>query len=259
MKYLKARIGATFLGIAISTSAWAQSEGAKWLTPPSLGYVSVTFDDATQSQFEEAFPILSAVGIPATLYVNTKVVDVADPFFMSWDEIRLVFKAGWEIGSHTVTHPALTNMEDVEIVGELALSRDRIEAEIGSPPKAFASPFGEYDEQILAHVARYYRSHVRAWGDKDGINPLNVDPFLIERVNIDESLTAEAVCSMVQAVESGEWLVLMFHQVTGPAGGPYTISPEQFQNIAQCIHETMQKGNLIADTVSAVLIQIKKE
>lgn len=242
------------------TSAGAQTS-AKWVTAPApsttTGYVSITFDDATRSQFTAGFPILVRYGLPATLFVSTGPVDQGDPFFMNWDEVRLVAAAGWEIGAHTVTHRALPTLDDVTVVGELALARDRIEREVGTVPRTFASPFGEYDERTLAHIARYFPHHVRAWGDQAGKNPHSVDPLHIERVNVDGTLTAYEVCGMVRTVGAGEWLVLMLHQVAEP-GGAYTIAPLQLEAIARCIKDAVSRGTLTADTVLAVMQTLNK-
>ena len=34
---------------------------------------------------------------------------------MSWAELRTLADAGWEIGSHTVTHPHLTQLDDATL------------------------------------------------------------------------------------------------------------------------------------------------
>ena len=34
---------------------------------------------------------------------------------MSWDELRRLAEAGWEIGSHSRTHPMLTQLDDQSV------------------------------------------------------------------------------------------------------------------------------------------------
>ena len=93
---------------------------------------------------------------------------------------------------------------DTEVVGELVLARDQIETEIGMKPLSFASPYGDYDERVLANIKRYHRSHFTAWGGYRGVNMSQFDEYEIERVNIDESLTSDEVCNMVLMVQEGE-------------------------------------------------------
>ncbi len=246
------RILLVWLSFCWSSAEAQTTDDHEVLLPRDRGYITITFDDATHSQFQRAFPILRNAGMPATLYVNTSLIDSGDPRYMSWDQVRTLAESGWEIGSHTVTHTALPTLSDVAVVGELVLARDRLEDEVGERPQSFASPFGEYDDRTLAYIRRYYASHLRAWGNNDGVNREWSDPYLIERINVDARLTAREVCSKVSAVKSGEWLVLMFHQVGEPAG-EFISSEFQLRAIVRCIQTAVADGHLIVDTVSAVL------
>jgi peptidoglycan/xylan/chitin deacetylase (PgdA/CDA1 family) len=244
--------------------ALAQS-GPKWLTPPAhkQSYLSITFDDATSTQFSAAYPILEAAGLAATLYVNSGPLDDRDSYFMTWGNVRTLHESGWEIGAHTVTHTAIPTLDDIAVVGELVLSRDRIAAEIGEVPSSFASPYGEYDDRTMVHIKNYFQSHVRAWGDNDGLNPLTFDPYTIERVNIDETLTADEICSKVASVKEGKWLVLMFHQVRDlrEPDERFVTTAGHLESIAACIKQAQEQQNLMVDTVSAIIQQLnpKKE
>jgi peptidoglycan/xylan/chitin deacetylase (PgdA/CDA1 family) len=240
--------------VAISCSlSLPATADAKWAAVGGdPGFVTFTFDDGTASQFDSGFPIMLEAELPATIFITSGKLDqLTDDFFMSWDDVRIMSSAGWEIGAHTVTHRALPTLSDVQVVGELIISLDRIEEESGIRPVSVASPFGEYDERTMVHIAKYYDLHVRAWGDNLGFNSVAVDPLLIERVNIDSTLTSEDVCAMVRAVQSDQWLVLMFHQVTDQSA-PYISSPKQLKEIAKCAKSAQQQGKIIVDTLSAV-------
>ncbi len=251
-------------GIAILAASVVYGEnveGPKWVTAPvsERSYLSLTFDDATASQFTAAFPILERRNLSATLYVNTGPLDTADPLYMSWEHVRTMHQAGWEIGGHTVSHPLLPELSDAEIVGELAFSNRRIAEEIGGVPTSFASPFDAYDERVLAHIKGFYPLHVRGWGEDGGINDTSdFDPLFLKRVNVDGTLTAAEICRKVRSVRNGEWLILMFHQVAIP-DGPYISSPAQLEAITDCVVDSAQNSNLIVGTVSAVYNNIKKE
>ena len=71
---------------------------------------------------------------------------------MSWDEVREMANGGIEFGSHTVTHPILSRLDDVAMAKELSDSRDRIRARTGQPVDAIAYPVGKadaYDERTI--------------------------------------------------------------------------------------------------------------
>jgi peptidoglycan/xylan/chitin deacetylase (PgdA/CDA1 family) len=127
----------------------------------------VSFDDAFASVSERALPVTSALGVPATIFVPTSYVagDGAMEWAslehwagtehedelrcMNWDDLRALVAAGWEVGSHTSTHPDLTTLTDSELDSELASSKARCEEEIQRPCAALAYPFGAHDRRVM--------------------------------------------------------------------------------------------------------------
>jgi peptidoglycan/xylan/chitin deacetylase (PgdA/CDA1 family) len=137
------------------------------LSPPQARTLAVTFDDALRSVLERAFPVLEEIGLPGTVFVPTEFVGLGRPVGwagtdrwldgphaeelvpMTWDELRLLEAAGWEIASHTHTHPRLVTIGDEELREELAGSKARIEEALGKPCRSLAYPFGEVDERVV--------------------------------------------------------------------------------------------------------------
>lgn len=129
----------------------------------------VTFDEAFRS-IENALPTLRDLGIPATAFACSsygeegKPLDVAELAAelvahpnelatMTWDELRALAADGVEIGSHTVSHPHLTRLDDTELRRELVESREIVEDQMGRPCRFLAYPFGEDDDRVR-HAAR---------------------------------------------------------------------------------------------------------
>jgi peptidoglycan/xylan/chitin deacetylase (PgdA/CDA1 family) len=133
--------------------------------------VAVTFDDAFRSVFELAFPILSRLGIPATVFAPTAFVGRDSPMRwpeidhwlggrheeellpMSWRQLRALADAGWEIGSHTRTHTRLTELSDAALDRELMGSRLECAENLGLPCRSLAYPFGEHDRRTVEAAA----------------------------------------------------------------------------------------------------------
>lgn len=129
---------------------------------------SVTFDDAYRSTIEGAFPVLSRLGVPATVYVPTDYAGSEEPMSwpgieqwsdgpyaqelvpMSWDEIGTLAEAGWEIGSHTLSHPHLPEISDADLDRELSESKRICEDRLGRPCATLAYPYGDYDRRVIA-------------------------------------------------------------------------------------------------------------
>jgi peptidoglycan/xylan/chitin deacetylase (PgdA/CDA1 family) len=144
-------------------------------SPSARRTVAITFDDAFRSVLERAFPLLQERQLVATVFVPAAFVDAGRP--ASWDgvagwlgteheqkmlplsraELLDLAEAGWEIGSHTCTHPRLTQLGDRELAWELASSRQRCSDLIGRPCVTLAYPYGDFDERVrrAAETAGY--------------------------------------------------------------------------------------------------------
>ena len=132
----------------------------------SVKRVAITFDDAFQSVDRFARPVLDDLGWPGTIYAVADYADEARTLDWSglgqwsatpqspelaslgWDRLRALADGGWEIGSHTVSHPYLTQCSDAELARQLQESRERVEAALGRPCPSIAYPYGDFDERV---------------------------------------------------------------------------------------------------------------
>jgi peptidoglycan/xylan/chitin deacetylase (PgdA/CDA1 family) len=121
--------------------------------------VILTFDDAYQSIYDYAFPILEEAGYTATIFVitdfigqkNTWDVNLGWLYFqhLSWDAILELSRAGFEFGSHTHRHPDLTRIGRKRILSELVTSKKIIEDRLGLSVPVISYPFGRYNREVL--------------------------------------------------------------------------------------------------------------
>lgn len=138
---------------------------------PGAKSLAVTFDDGYRSVRERAVPILGELGIRGTVFVPTDYVGQAPAAWpgtdiwlgtayrgelavMSWRELALLAAAGWEIGSHTCSHPRLSLLDDAALARELAHSRACIERELGCSCTSLAYPFGDWDDRVVRAAAQ---------------------------------------------------------------------------------------------------------
>lgn len=106
---------------------------------------------------------------------------------MTWDEVREMADAGIEFGSHTVSHPILSRLEEAEIVAELTVSRECIRARTGQAVEAVAYPVGKadaYDDRVIrAARACGYRVGLSY---ESGVNRrLGTDLFELRRLAVE--------------------------------------------------------------------------
>ena len=129
--------------------------------------VAITFDDAYRSVHRVAWPIMRRRGLVGTVFVPTdfpgterpmswKGIDhwadgphASDMVPMSWDELRELRDAGWEVGSHTCSHPHLTSLDDPELARQLRESREVCEEKMGEACASIAYPYGDVDERVI--------------------------------------------------------------------------------------------------------------
>lgn len=137
--------------------------------------LAVTFDDAYRSVLSHAAPVLERLGLPATVFVPTAFPDGGGPMSwpgidrwlgtehdgelagLTWSELAELSRGGWEIGSHTHTHPHLTELSDAAITVELRTSKESCEQRLGVPCRSVAYPYGAVDDRVagLAGEAGY--------------------------------------------------------------------------------------------------------
>jgi peptidoglycan/xylan/chitin deacetylase (PgdA/CDA1 family) len=136
------------------------------LNPPAGRTLAVTFDDGFASVFERAEPILSALGLVATVFVPTSFMsgqtalkwegieawsrspDAHELRCMSWDTLGTLADRGWEIGSHTRSHPHLRRLSDDALRDELRESREEVAKQMTRACGSIAYPYGEADARI---------------------------------------------------------------------------------------------------------------
>jgi peptidoglycan/xylan/chitin deacetylase (PgdA/CDA1 family) len=102
----------------------------------------------------------------------------------SWDELRSMDTSIVEIGSHTLTHPILPNVETDQLIAEIAESRQAIERRIGREVPFFAYPNDECDQNVTALVRRHYEAAVTG-GECWAMPPVNL--HLVPRVSTPSS------------------------------------------------------------------------
>lgn len=84
-----------------------------------------------------------------SLVANFDDAEYPANMMMNWDQLRQIKTAGYEIGSHSVTHPSLATINDLDSIKfEFTESAKRIKEEIGTFPSTFSYPLGGYDERV---------------------------------------------------------------------------------------------------------------
>ena len=160
---------------------------------------AITFDDGYADNLTEALPLLERHDCRATLYL------VVDRFDRDWSVTRkarhdsgelmhepklsdaqveqLLASGRVELGSHGLTHPDLSRLDEAAARHELIESKRQLEGRFGVAVTSFAYPFGLYrPEQARLVAAAGYRSAVTT---EPGIDdPRHRDPLRLRRIKV---------------------------------------------------------------------------
>ncbi len=132
--------------VAISDLVAAFQGGRKLPENP----VVITFDDGWDECYDAAFPVLQKYHLKATFFIIVSSVGAGAT--MTWDQIEALSNAGMEIGSHSMTHPYLTQLGADTLTWELRNSKAVLEQHIAGSVEALAYPFGAYDSNVIVQA-----------------------------------------------------------------------------------------------------------
>jgi peptidoglycan/xylan/chitin deacetylase (PgdA/CDA1 family) len=191
--------------------------------------ISLTFDDGWENQYTYALPLLQKYQTPSTFYLISGAFQWGG--YLQVAEAVSLRNAGNELAAHTQTHPDLTTLSQIRLTNELLGGQTDLSNLLGGTFQDFASPYGAYNDAVIAEIKKYYRSHRSTdvgFNSRDNLNIYN-----IKVQNVYLSTTSADVQSWVdQAKSDHTWLVIVYHQVDPNAVmlGKYAITDTQMED-----------------------------
>lgn len=181
LRYLTARVTAPKLEIEVNSrrlSFELSSRASRLQAADTINAVLKAMPDEAKDKAIER--------IAAKLSVDLPITPPHEFSPLTWDEVRRMDAAGVEIGSHSVTHPILTQITGEQLSRELKHSRSKLEAELGRKVDLFCYPNGNYDAHVRSEVAAAgYRCAVTT---DAGLNDEGGDPLTLKRIHTERDL-----------------------------------------------------------------------
>lgn len=174
--------------ISVEQLVEAIQRGAQLPNKPIL----LTFDDGSETVYTDAFPVMRKYGFTGAVYIVYNFIGAG--LFMDRDQIRELYAAGWEVGSHGVSHmelPPRPGKQENEIVS----SRRRLESYLDVPVRSFAYPFGAYDSESLRLVKFAGYNAAMGLGDETLQGKENI--FYLYRQSVTTETTLEMFASLL--------------------------------------------------------------
>ena len=218
------------------------------------GALSLTFDDNTPTQLDNAIPCLDAFDLKGTFYVNPGRMPRWERNLARWQEAS---RHGHEIGNHTADHPCSCNFgfrEDGYCLEKLTL--DDIAGAIDRATAALDEQFPwQNGERSFCYPC--YQSYVGAGVNRQSYVPVVAERFKVargggerpnhpERIDLSyiwsfavEGHTGQAMIAYVEnAVKDGLWGVICMH---GVGGEHLSISTEAFRELCDHLNENRHR------------------
>lgn len=150
--------------------------------------VVITFDDGVIDHYTNAFPILKKYSYTATFFIKNNNIGFGRGG-MTWDMIRELVNAGMTIGSHSMNHDNMAQMNQSTLEYEIEESKKDLENNLGININYFCYPGGAHSDNTITALknAGFLSATTSQHEVYHTVNSVN-DLFKISRIHIDDEL-----------------------------------------------------------------------
>lgn len=226
---------------AMFAPAASAASDTPWYEKPSGGYIAITFDDGHRSDYEIAFPNMTAAGIPGTSFVVTNSIDNGG---MTSAELLEMEAAGWEIGSHSAAHKNLANIPIEDAINEMVVSKATLE-NIGLTPRTIAYPFGGQNEETRDAADDIYELQRGILGSVPQYLDHNIPTMRM--VHACKPSSMEKLDAIVEGAIATNTVAVVYWHGLDPSGGVLdanAATPFTIHDVIDYISEKMETDGL---------------
>lgn len=202
-------------GVLLSSAAVAEdapAPAAPAKAPDKL--VVLTFDDSVASHATFVGPLLKKLGFGATFFI-TEGFDFATnkKQYMTWEQIKGLHDAGFEIGNHTRNHQAVNGQKPEQLAADVEYIEQQCTAHQIPRPVSFCYP-GYATSPAAVQVLRGRGYRFARAGGAQAFDPAKDEPLLMPQAfDSKPEATFERFVAAVAMAKDGRIAVLTFHGV----------------------------------------------
>lgn len=182
--------------------------------PAADKIVVLTFDDSVASHATFVAPLLKQHGFGATFFITEGFEFLTDKeHYMTWQQIKALHDAGFEIGNHTRRHAAVPRQTPAQLEADIAHIEDRCEQHGIPRPTSFCYPGYRTNSVALQVLSRRGYRFARAGGAR-AFEPANDHPLLLPQAfDGKPESTLEQFKAAVAQARDGRIAIMTFHGV----------------------------------------------
>jgi len=182
------RLKGLYVGATLFRKQMAELHAAGFTTPllsdlviapvNDVKRIGITFDDGFRNVLRHGLEPLARHGFRAIQFLVSDLIGRSNEWeqregeaaelLMDEAEIRAWLAAGHSIGSHTRTHPWLTQIPIAQAREEVFASRKALEDRFGVPIEHFCYPYGDWNQAVRDLVAE--AGYLTACTTESGVN-----------------------------------------------------------------------------------------
>lgn len=189
--------------------------------PANPAKILFTLDDGWLDNYDYALPVFQAYGFPATVYVNSDMVDKNNPNFMTIAQLQVLYDNGWDLANHTASHHEIGMYNDEAHLEELRADYLKCKdwlIDQGFPRGAghAAYPSGRYTKELIRVLQGIGMETGRTTTSGLQSTPVSGqdDYFTLPMKAVSSNYPLTSCYNAIdQAVDDGSTVIFMLHRV----------------------------------------------